>query len=41
MLTRVLADCVDPEQIPARNIETLQAIGAAELERRWRALFET
>ncbi len=41
MLTRVLADCADPERIPARNIETLEAIGAAELERRWRALFES
>jgi hypothetical protein len=41
MLTRVLADSADPEQIPARNIETLGAIGVAELERRWQTLFDT
>ena len=41
MLTRMLADCIDPEQIPARNIETLEAIGIAPLERRWQALFTT
>jgi hypothetical protein len=39
MLTRVLADGTDPSAIPARNIATLDAIGAAELERRWGLLF--
>ena len=41
MLTRVLADYPDPERIPVRNIETLEATGVAELKRRWQALFET
>lgn len=40
MLTRVLADFPDPDGIPARNIRTLDTIGAAELECRWQALFE-
>lgn len=39
MLTRVLADHPDPEAIPGNNIDTLNRIGVAELERRWRALF--
>ena len=39
MLTRALADGADPQQIPDRNIETLNSIGAEELERRWQALF--
>ena len=39
MLSRVLADYADPEQIPTRNIETLGDIGAEELERRWQAIF--
>jgi hypothetical protein len=39
MLTRVLADGIDSEQIPLRNIATLEAIGVVELERRWRDLF--
>lgn len=38
MLSRVLEDCADPERIPARNIETLDAIGVAELERRCQAI---
>lgn len=39
MLTRVLALDGDPDRIPARNIATLDAIGAPELERRWREMF--
>ena len=39
MLSRVLADGADPDQIPARNIATLEAIGVAGLERRWRDMF--
>jgi len=39
MLTRALADFADPHQIPDRNIETLNAIGAEELERKWQAIF--
>jgi len=39
MLSRVLEDHADPDQIPARNIEMLSDIGVEELERRWRALF--
>lgn len=38
MLSRVLEDFADPERIPERNIETLDAIGAAELERRCQAI---
>ncbi len=38
MLSRVLEDFVDPQRIPDRNIETLNAIGVAELERRWQAI---
>lgn len=41
MLTRVLAGHADPDRIPARNVETLDAIGVAELARRWQKLFET
>lgn len=40
MLSRVLADDVDPELIPARNIATLEGIGVAELMRRWQGLFD-
>lgn len=40
MLTRVLADYPDPERIPQKNIATLEQVGSAELERRWRVLFE-
>jgi hypothetical protein len=39
MLSRVLEDFADADQIPDRNIETLTAIGVEELERRWQALF--
>ena len=39
MLTRVLADCADPNEVPVRNIATLDAIGVEELARRWRELF--
>ncbi len=40
MLTRVLADGSDPDEIPARNIATLGAIGVDELERRWQKMFD-
>lgn len=39
MLTRVLADGADPDEVPLRNIATLEAIGVQELQRRWRQLF--
>jgi len=39
MLSRVLADGAAPDQIPARNIAALEAIGVAGLERRWRDMF--
>jgi uncharacterized protein len=39
MLTRALADFVDPQRIPDRNIETLNGMGSEELARRWQALF--
>ncbi|MEP5569240.1 MAG: DUF1415 domain-containing protein [Halioglobus sp.] len=38
ILERVLADFPDPAEIPVRNIETLDELGAAELQRRWQAL---
>lgn len=38
MLSRVLEDFVGPERIPERNIKALNAIGAAELERRSQAI---
>jgi hypothetical protein len=38
MLSRVLGDFADPERIPERNIEALNAIGAYELERRCQAI---
>ena len=40
MLTRVLADGTDPEEVPLRNIATLEAIGVQDLQRRWRELFD-
>ena len=40
MLSRVLADGVDPAEIPDRNIKTLEQIGVEELQRRWDRLFE-
>ncbi len=39
MLSRTLIDFADPDKIPGRNIETLDAIGVEELERRWQAIF--
>ena len=39
MLSRVLADTADADEIPDRNIATLEAIGVAALEQRWRDLF--
>jgi uncharacterized protein len=38
MLSRVLEDFAGPERIPERNIAALDAIGAAELERRCQAI---
>ena len=40
MLTRVLSDGSDPNGIPARNVAALEAIGVAELERRWEHMFK-
>jgi len=40
MLSRVLEDFADPDQIPDRNIQTLDDIGAEELERLWLSVFE-
>jgi hypothetical protein len=39
MLSRVLADDAAADEIPDRNIATLEAIGTVALERRWRELF--
>ena len=39
MLSRVLEDFADPDQIPDKNIETLSDLGVEELERRWQAIF--
>ena len=39
MLTRVLADGADPDEVPLRNIAALEEIGMQELQRRWRELF--
>jgi hypothetical protein len=39
MLTRVLAEYPDPEQIPERNVRTLDGMGEEELRRRWLSLF--
>jgi uncharacterized protein len=41
MLTRALAEFTNPERIPDRNIETLNGIGVAELERRWQGIFSS
>jgi hypothetical protein len=38
MLSRVLEDFVDPERIPERNIEALNALGVEELERRCQSI---
>lgn len=39
MLTRVLAEFPDPDQIPVRNIRTLEDLGLGELRERWSGLF--
>jgi hypothetical protein len=39
MLSRALTEDADPEQIPRRNMATLDAIGSPALARRWRELF--
>ena len=39
MLTRILADGADPDEIPARNIATLEGIGVDGLAQRWRDIF--
>lgn len=38
MLTRVLGEFPDPDRIPDRNIATLEALGRAEIIRRWQSL---
>ena len=38
MMERVLEDFPNPEQIPQRNIKTLEGIGRAEIEKRWNRL---
>lgn len=38
MLTEALDSVANPEQIPQRNISTLEKIGRAEIERRWQEL---
>jgi hypothetical protein len=38
-LERVLADYPNPEEIPVRNIRTLEALGVDALTARWQALF--
>ncbi|TDG15713.1 DUF1415 domain-containing protein [Seongchinamella unica] len=40
MLERVLLDYPDPAGIPGRNVERLEALGPAELQLRWNALFD-
>ena len=40
MMERVLQDFLNPENIPAQNIATLEEIGSAELKRRWQQLFD-
>jgi hypothetical protein len=39
MMTRVLTEFSNPEQIPERNIQTLEKIGRAEIEQRWHTIF--
>jgi hypothetical protein len=39
MLTRVLEEFPEPEKIPERNIRTLEGLGLAKVQQRWRALF--
>ncbi len=38
MLSDALESVANPEQIPQRNISTLEKIGRAEIEKRWRKL---
>ena len=38
MMERVLEDFPEPEAIPQRNIQTLEDIGRAEIEKRWNSL---
>ena len=38
MLTNALDEFPNPEQIPLRNISTLEKIGRAEIEKRWQKL---
>jgi hypothetical protein len=38
MLTDALDNFANPEEIPARNISTLEKIGRAEIEKRWQKL---
>lgn len=38
-LERVLTDYPNPENIPLRNLRTLQALGVSALKTRWQALF--
>ena len=38
MMERVLEDFPEPEAIPQRNIQTLEEIGRAEIEKRWNSL---
>ena len=40
MLTRVLEDFPEPDQIPVRNVRVLEALGREALEVRWRDLFK-
>jgi len=39
MMTQVLTEFSNPEQIPERNIQTLEKIGRAEIEQRWYTIF--
>jgi len=39
MMTKLLADFPHPEQIPQRNIKTLQTIGRAQIEQQWNELW--
>ena len=39
MLSRVLAEDSDPDEIPNRNIAMLERMGVADLEQRWRQMF--
>ena len=41
MLTRVLADFPQPDQIPLRNVQKLEALGTESLKRAWEQLFKS